>query len=105
MTLSYSIQVDRLNGGFKSESVGEIINQTAKVTDEEELYAKDVQDVVYILDQTKDKTQTQDERRNFIKSSSNIVDQTNEQSWKQIDVRIYFKLVDFYIFLVRCIFM
>ena len=77
----------RLDEGFESEDIGDILEETEEVTEDDELYEKDVEDIVYILEKTKKKTKTQNDRQNFIRSSSNIVSQKRKNVWKNIPVR------------------
>jgi hypothetical protein len=79
--------VFRLDEGFESEDIGDILEETEEVSEDDELYEKDVEDIVYILEKTKQKTKTQNDRQNFIRSSSNIVSQKRKNVWKNIPVR------------------
>jgi hypothetical protein len=63
------------------------LGETEKVTEDGKLYEKDVEDIVYILEKTKLKTKTQNDRQNFIRLSSNIVSQKRKNVWKNIPVR------------------
>jgi 16S rRNA A1518/A1519 N6-dimethyltransferase RsmA/KsgA/DIM1 with predicted DNA glycosylase/AP lyase activity len=63
------------------------LGETEKVTEDGKLYEKDVEDIVYILEKTKLKTKTQNDRQNFIRLSSNIVSQKRKNVWKNIQVR------------------
>ncbi|CAB4008983.1 adhesion G- coupled receptor D1-like, partial [Paramuricea clavata] len=78
--------VSRLDEGFKSENISEILKETKQVS-EDELYEQDVRDIVYVLEKTKEKTETQDDRQNFIDSSSNIVSQNKRDVWVNIPSR------------------
>ena len=72
-----------------SADVSSIINQTTEATATEELFPSDIVDVIYILDKTKEKTKTQTDIENFIKSSSNIVAKEKGPAWNQVKVSIY----------------
>jgi hypothetical protein len=63
------------------------LGETVKVSEDGKLYEKDIEDIVYILEKTKKKTKTQNDRQNFIRSSSNIVSQKRKNVWKNIPVR------------------
>ena len=82
-----NLQVTRLDEGFESENVSDILEQTEDVSEKNELYAKDVEDLVYVLEKTKQRTETQNDRQNFIRSSSNIVSPDKQNVWKDIPVR------------------
>ncbi|XP_046863918.1 neurogenic locus notch homolog protein 1-like isoform X8 [Xenia sp. Carnegie-2017] len=79
-------QVSRLDEGFAS-NVSEIIKKTETVTDVGKLLQKDVEDLVSILKITQNKTATQSDRENFIRSSSNIVGRGQRNVWKNIPER------------------
>jgi hypothetical protein len=81
------LQIFRLDEGFESENISEILSETEKVSEDDELYEKDVEDIVYVLEKTKQKTKTQTDRQSFIRSSSNIVSQKKKNVWKNIPVR------------------
>jgi 16S rRNA A1518/A1519 N6-dimethyltransferase RsmA/KsgA/DIM1 with predicted DNA glycosylase/AP lyase activity len=63
------------------------LGETKKISEDGKLYEKDVEDIVYILEKTKKKTKTQNDRQNFIRLSSNIVSQKRKNVWKNIPVR------------------
>jgi 16S rRNA A1518/A1519 N6-dimethyltransferase RsmA/KsgA/DIM1 with predicted DNA glycosylase/AP lyase activity len=63
------------------------LGETEKISKDGKLYEKDVEDIVYILEKTKKKTKTQNDRQNFIRLSSNIVSQKRKNVWKNIPVR------------------
>jgi 16S rRNA A1518/A1519 N6-dimethyltransferase RsmA/KsgA/DIM1 with predicted DNA glycosylase/AP lyase activity len=63
------------------------LGETKKISKDGKLYEKDVEDIVYILEKTKKKTKTQNDRQNFIRLSSNIVSQKRKNVWKNIPVR------------------
>ena len=83
-----SVQLDKLEGGFLSSNVSSIIKQTEEATAKEELYPRDIKDVVYILDKTKKINKSQADIQNFFKTSSNIVAKKNGPAWKQVNVSI-----------------
>ena len=62
---------------------------TEVVSKSDELYPKDVVDIVFILESTKEETRTQSDRLNFISSSSNIVSQNKRNVWEGIEVRCH----------------
>ena len=78
-----------MDSGFDSNNVSEIIQQTEKVT-ENELFEQDVKDIVFVLEITQTRTATQNDRENFIKSSSNIVSSEKRDVWANIEVSGYF---------------
>ena len=69
--------------------MSDILKETEKVSDEDELYEQDVEDMVYVLEKTKQKTKTQNDRQNFIRASSNLVSQKRTNVWKNIPVRYH----------------
>jgi hypothetical protein len=69
------------------ENITEILEETEQVSEDDELYEQDVRDIVYVLEKTKEKTKTQNDRQNFIRSSSNIVSQNKRDVWENIPVR------------------
>ena len=81
------LQISRLDEGFESGNISDILGETEKVSEDDNLYEKDVEDIVYVLEKTKQKTKTQNDRQNFIRSSSNIVSQKRKNVWKNIKVR------------------
>ncbi|CAB4005879.1 adhesion G -coupled receptor L3-like, partial [Paramuricea clavata] len=80
-------KISRLDEGFESENISDILGETEKVTEDGKLYEKDVENIVYILEKTKKRTKTQNDRQNFIRSSSNIVSQKRKDVWKNIPAR------------------
>ena len=83
------LQVSRLDEGFETENVSTILEETEDVTGEDELYEQDVEDIVQVLEKTKQKTKTQQDRQNFIRASSNIVSEKRKNVWENIPVRCY----------------
>lgn len=81
------LQVNRLDEGFESKNISDILNGTENVSDVDDLYEQDVEDIVSILDKIKEKTKTPNDNRNFIRSSSNIVSEKRSNVWKNIKVR------------------
>jgi hypothetical protein len=81
------LQISGLDEGFESGNISDILGETEKVSEDDNLYEKDVEDIVYVLEKTKQKTKTQNDRQNFIRSSSNIVSQKRKNVWKNIKVR------------------
>jgi hypothetical protein len=81
------LQISGLDEGFESGNISDILGETQKVSEDDNLYEKDVEDIVYVLEKTKQKTKTQNDRQNFIRSSSNIVSQKRKNVWKNIKVR------------------
>ena len=81
------LQISGLDEGFESGNISDILGETQKVSEDDKLYEKDVEDIVYVLEKTKQKTKTQNDRQNFIRSSSNIVSQKRKNVWKNIKVR------------------
>jgi hypothetical protein len=65
------------------------LGKTEKVSEDDELYVQDVEDIVYVLERIKKKTKTQNDRQNFIRSASNIVSQKRKNVWKNIPVRCH----------------
>ena len=65
------------------------MKETEEVSDEDELYEQDVEDMVYVLEKTKQKTKTQNDRQNFIRASSNLMSQKRVNVWKNIPVRCH----------------
>ena len=63
------------------------MEETEQVSEDDELYEQDVRDIVYVLEKTKEKTKTQNDRQNFIRSSSNIVSENKLNVWENIPVR------------------
>ncbi|XP_046858696.1 uncharacterized protein LOC124452154 [Xenia sp. Carnegie-2017] len=80
-------QISRLDGGFLSNNVSEIIQQTEVVTEDGELFEQDVRDIVFILKTTQTKTATQNDQKNFIQSSSNIFATSRKEVWENIQDR------------------
>ncbi|CAB4010984.1 Brain-specific angiogenesis inhibitor 3, partial [Paramuricea clavata] len=80
-------KIFRLNEGFESGNISEILRETEKVSEDDELYEKDIEDIVYVLEKTEHKTKTQTDRLSFIRSSSNIVSQKKKNVWKNIPSR------------------
>ena len=66
--------------------MSDILVETKEVSDEDDLYEQDVEDMVYVLEKTKQKTATQNDRQNFIRASSNLVSQKRTNVWKNIPV-------------------
>ncbi|CAB4008473.1 brain-specific angiogenesis inhibitor 1-like [Paramuricea clavata] len=80
-------KIFRLDEGFESGNISEILRETEKVSEDDELYEKDIEDIVYVLEKTEQKTKTQTDRQSFIRSSSNIVSQKKRNVWKNIPSR------------------
>ncbi|CAB4005878.1 adhesion G -coupled receptor L3-like [Paramuricea clavata] len=80
-------KISRLDEGFESADISDILGETEKISEDGKLYEKDVEDIVYILEKTKEKTKTQNDRQNFIRLSSNIVSQKRKNVWKNIQSR------------------
>ena len=81
------MQINRLDEGFESLSISDILSQTQEVSDEDDLYQQDVEDIVSILDKAKEKAATRNDSQNFIRSSSNIVSEKRRNVWRNIKVR------------------
>ncbi|CAB4016253.1 adhesion G- coupled receptor D1-like [Paramuricea clavata] len=79
--------ISRLDERFESEDVSDILGKTENVSEDDELYVQDVEDIVYVLEKIKKKTKTQNDRQNFIRSASNIVSQKRKNVWKNIPSR------------------
>ncbi|CAB3985460.1 fibrillin-2 isoform X2 [Paramuricea clavata] len=80
-------KVSRLVEGFESENISDILDETEQVLEDDKLYVKDIQDIVYVLENTKQRTKTQNNRQQFIRSSSNIVSQKRKNVWMNIPSR------------------
>lgn len=76
-----------LDEGYKSENLSDILEETEQVSNENKLFVRDVQDIVYVLGKTKQRTMTQKDRTNFIRSSSNIVSPKRKNVWQRVPVR------------------
>jgi hypothetical protein len=87
----------RLDEGFESEDISDILEETEQVTDDDELYEQDVEDIVDVLEKTKQKTKTQNDRKNFIRASSNIVSEKKKNVWKKIPVRCHLRQISFFV--------
>lgn len=83
----YTLQVVSLDEGYKSENLSDILEETEQVSNENKLFVRDVQDIVYVLGKTKQRTMTQKDRTNFIRSSSNIVSPKKKNVWRRVPVR------------------
>lgn len=80
------LQVSRLEEGFASINVSEILKRTEVVTkDGGELFEQDIRDIVCVLKRTQTKTLPTD-REKFIRSSSNIVGSSKRGAWKNLQV-------------------
>ncbi|XP_028402439.1 uncharacterized protein LOC114525371 isoform X2 [Dendronephthya gigantea] len=73
--------------GFKTDDISDIIQETTNVSNEDDLFVQDVEDIVDVLEKTKQKTQTQNDRENFIRSSSNIINPERKDVWKKVPSR------------------
>ncbi|CAB4038472.1 Hypothetical predicted protein, partial [Paramuricea clavata] len=81
-------KVSRLVEGFESENISDILDETEQVLEDDKLYVKDIQDIVQeVLENTKQRTETQNDRQQFIRSSSNIVSQKRKNVWMNIPSR------------------
>ena len=81
------MQINRLDEGFESQGISDILSKTQDVSDEDDLYQQDVEDIVSILDKAKEKATTPKDNQNFIRSSSNIVSEKRRNVWRNIKVR------------------
>ncbi|XP_046857298.1 neurogenic locus notch homolog protein 1-like isoform X3 [Xenia sp. Carnegie-2017] len=81
-------QVSRLEEGFASINVSEILKRTEVVTkDGGELFEQDIRDIVSVLKRTQTKTSLPTDREKFIRSSSNIVGSSKRGAWKNLQER------------------
>jgi hypothetical protein len=63
------------------------LEETKQVSEVDILYVRDIQDIVQkVLENAKQKTTTQNDRQQFIRSSSNMVSQKRKNVWMNIPV-------------------
>jgi hypothetical protein len=63
------------------------LEETKQVSEVDILYVRDIQDIVQkVLENAKQKTATQNDRQQFIRSSSNMVSQKRKNVWMNIPV-------------------
>lgn len=63
------------------------MEETKQVSEVDILYVRDIQDIVQkVLENAKQKTTTQNDRQQFIRSSSNMVSQKRKNVWMNIPV-------------------
>jgi hypothetical protein len=63
------------------------LEETKQVSEVDVLYVRDIQDIVQkVLENAKQKTATQNDRQQFIRSSSNMVSQKRKNVWMNIPV-------------------
>ncbi|CAB4008541.1 brain-specific angiogenesis inhibitor 1-like [Paramuricea clavata] len=81
-------EISRLVQGFQSKNISDILEETKRISEVDDLYARDIQDIVQeVLENTKHRTKTQKDRQQFIRSSSNIVSQKRKNVWMTISFR------------------